>query len=58
MDIRRLKNYFSRSLDNIGSSDIGIYEDIIDGALPGFAIIMHFAQNMQNFLLMVLFGKE
>ena len=38
-DIRRLKNNFSRIFDNIGSNAIGLYEEVIDGGLPGLAII-------------------
>ena len=49
MDITRLE----RSFDNIGSNDIGLYEETIDGGLPGFAIIMtsatfHIEENISN----------
>ena len=40
MDIKRLKNNFLRSLDNIVSNDIGLHEETIDGGLPDVAIIM------------------
>ena len=37
-----LKIIFSSNLDKIGSNDIGLYEETIDGGLPGLAIIITF----------------
>ena len=38
--ISRFKNNFSSNLDKIGSNDIGLNEETIEGGLPGLVIII------------------